>query len=133
MGRRSGGRQARKALRSAPLAEDIKPVHPGELGGRYRPLTDADVAAIDANIYRILDEVGFKDATPHCIEACTAVGARLGNDARLRFPRETVEWVVRALDRNEFKRRQMPPGIKLTQRAFGSGRRMPIAARITYE
>jgi NAD+ synthase (glutamine-hydrolysing) len=36
---------------------------------------------------------------------------------------------VRALDRNEFKRRQMPPGIKLSPRAFGSGRRMPMAAR----
>lgn len=47
-----------------------------------------------------------------------------------RYPRETVEWVARKLDRNEFKRRQMPPGIKLSSRAFGSGRRMPMAARI---
>jgi len=46
------------------------------------------------------------------------------------FPRETVEWVAKRLDRNEYKRRQMPPGIKLSSRAFGSGRRMPIAARI---
>ncbi|REK30669.1 MAG: NAD+ synthase [Planctomycetota bacterium] len=49
------------------------------------------------------------------------------------FPPETVRWVVRALDRNEFKRRQMPPGIKLSQRAFGSGRRMPMAARVEVE
>ena len=48
------------------------------------------------------------------------------------YSRETVEWVARRLDRNEFKRRQMPPGIKLSSRAFGSGRRMPIAARIEY-
>ena len=47
-----------------------------------------------------------------------------------QFPRETVEWVASRLDRNEYKRRQMPPGIKLSSRAFGSGRRMPIAARI---
>ena len=46
-----------------------------------------------------------------------------------RFDRETVHWVLRALDRNEFKRRQMAPGIKLSARAFGSGRRMPMAAR----
>ncbi|RMG39902.1 MAG: NAD(+) synthase [Planctomycetota bacterium] len=46
-----------------------------------------------------------------------------------RFPRDVVLWVARRLDRNEFKRRQLPPGIKLTARAFGSGRRMPIAAR----
>lgn len=45
------------------------------------------------------------------------------------FPAETVRWVATRVDRNEFKRRQMPPGIKLTERAFGSGRRMPMAAR----
>ncbi|MGH9174222.1 MAG: NAD(+) synthase, partial [Vicinamibacterales bacterium] len=47
-----------------------------------------------------------------------------------QYPAEVVRWVATKLDRNEFKRRQMPPGIKLSQRAFGSGRRMPIAARI---
>lgn len=46
-----------------------------------------------------------------------------------KFPEETVRWVAVRLDRNEFKRRQLPPGIKLSSRAFGSGRRMPIAAR----
>ncbi|MEZ5941839.1 MAG: NAD+ synthase [Planctomycetaceae bacterium] len=46
-----------------------------------------------------------------------------------KFPPETVKWVVQKLDRNEFKRRQMPPGIKLSPRAFGTGRRMPMAAR----
>ncbi|VAX41616.1 NAD synthetase / Glutamine amidotransferase chain of NAD synthetase [hydrothermal vent metagenome] len=48
------------------------------------------------------------------------------------YPQETVEWVATKLDRNEFKRRQMPPGIKLSQRAFGSGRRMPMAAKIDH-
>lgn len=47
-----------------------------------------------------------------------------------QFPAETVRWVVERVDRNEFKRRQMPPGIKLSSRAFGSGRRMPMAAKI---
>ena len=46
------------------------------------------------------------------------------------FPRQIVDWVASRLDRNEFKRRQMPPGIKLSARAFGSGRRMPMAARL---
>jgi NAD+ synthase (glutamine-hydrolysing) len=50
-----------------------------------------------------------------------------------QFPPETVRWVAGRLDRNEFKRRQMPPGIKLSQRAFGSGRRMPMAARFDWE
>jgi len=50
-----------------------------------------------------------------------------------RFPIETIRWVANKLDRNEFKRRQMPPGIKLSNRAFGSGRRMPMAARFQWE
>lgn len=49
------------------------------------------------------------------------------------FPTETVAWVASRLDRNEFKRRQMPPGIKLSARAFGTGRRMPMAARFSIE
>ncbi len=48
-----------------------------------------------------------------------------------RFHGDVVRWVMTRLDRNEFKRRQMPPGIKLSRRAFGSGRRMPMAARLT--
>jgi NAD+ synthase (glutamine-hydrolysing) len=50
-----------------------------------------------------------------------------------QFPPETVRWVASRLDRNEFKRRQMPPGIKLSHRAFGSGRRMPMAAKFNWE
>ncbi|MFQ6005110.1 MAG: trimethylamine methyltransferase family protein [Woeseia sp.] len=100
MGRRSGGRAARQALRSAPLAEDIKPVHPGELGGQYRPLTGEGIAAIDANVFRILEEVGFNDATPHCIAACTAVGSELGDDGRLRMPRPVVESALDQAERN---------------------------------
>lgn len=49
------------------------------------------------------------------------------------YPPETVKWVATRLDRNEYKRRQIPPGIKLSSRAFGSGRRMPMAARYVLE
>jgi len=42
---------------------------------------------------------------------------------------ETVRWVLRAIDRNEYKRRQAAPGLKITSKAFGMGRRIPIAAR----
>lgn len=45
------------------------------------------------------------------------------------FHRETVRWVIQAVDRNEYKRRQAVPGLKVTSKAFGMGRRMPIAAR----
>ena len=79
------------ALRSAPLADALKPVHPGEVGGQFRPLKDADIAAINDNVFRILEQVGFSEATPHCIEACTGVGAVLGDDGRLRMPGAVVE------------------------------------------
>jgi NAD+ synthase (glutamine-hydrolysing) len=44
------------------------------------------------------------------------------------FDPETVKWVIRTVDRNEYKRRQAVPGLKVTSKAFGIGRRMPIAA-----
>jgi NAD+ synthase (glutamine-hydrolysing) len=43
------------------------------------------------------------------------------------FDQATVLRVIRMVDRSEYKRRQMAPGLKVTSRAFGSGRRMPIA------
>ena len=42
---------------------------------------------------------------------------------------ETVRRVLRMVDRNEYKRRQSPPGVKITELAFGRDRRMPIASR----
>jgi len=45
------------------------------------------------------------------------------------FDPATIRDVIGKVDRNEFKRRQAAPGLKLTTKAFGSGRRMPIAAR----
>ena len=38
-----------------------------------------------------------------------------------------MRWVQRRVDLNEYKREQAAPGIKVTSRAFGLGRRMPIA------
>jgi NAD+ synthase (glutamine-hydrolysing) len=43
--------------------------------------------------------------------------------------RATVERVVRLIDRAEYKRRQAAPGIKITPKAFGRDRRMPITNR----
>ncbi len=42
------------------------------------------------------------------------------------FEEDTVNRVVRMVDLNEYKRRQSPPGIKITPRAFGKDRRFPI-------
>lgn len=49
--------------------------------------------------------------------------------AALGFDIKTVEWVIRRVEAAEYKRRQSPPGIKITTRAFGRDRRMPITNR----
>ena len=45
------------------------------------------------------------------------------------FDREVVERTARMVDQSEYKRRQAPPGIKITPRAFGRDRRLPITNR----
>ena len=45
------------------------------------------------------------------------------------FEEATVRRIVALVDRNEYKRRQAPPGVKITPRAFGRDRRLPIANR----
>jgi len=49
------------------------------------------------------------------------------------FDEETVRWVIRRVDLNEYKREQAAPGLKVTGRAFGIGRRMPLAQRFVSE
>ena len=48
---------------------------------------------------------------------------------RLNQPLELVRDVVLKVDRNEYKRQQAAPGLKITEKAFGIGRRFPIAAK----
>jgi NAD+ synthase (glutamine-hydrolysing) len=48
------------------------------------------------------------------------------------YERELASWIIRTCARAEFKRRQAPPVLKVSPRAFGMGRRMPIA-RTIYE
>jgi NAD+ synthase (glutamine-hydrolysing) len=45
------------------------------------------------------------------------------------FDEKTVRWVQRRVDLNEYKREQAAPGLKVTSRAFGLGRKMPIAQK----
>ena len=45
------------------------------------------------------------------------------------FDEATVQRIVRLIDLNEYKRRQAAPGLKVTSKAFGVGRRIPVAQR----
>ena len=48
---------------------------------------------------------------------------------KMGFDRKTVERVIRLVDSSEYKRRQAPPGIKITPRGLGKDRRFPITNR----
>jgi NAD+ synthase (glutamine-hydrolysing) len=44
------------------------------------------------------------------------------------FERPVVERIARLVDRNEYKRRQAPPGVRISRRAFGRDRRYPLTS-----
>ena len=70
--------------------------------------------------YEVLDAIllGYVEGD---LDAETLVGHGL--------PREDVERVIRLVDLAEYKRRQAPPGIRISTRAFGRDRRLPITNR----
>ena len=45
------------------------------------------------------------------------------------FDEQIVRRMARLIDLNEYKRRQAAPGLKVTSKAFGVGRRIPVAQR----
>jgi len=71
--------------------------------------------------YEILDQI--LRAYVEDYQAPTAIAADLN------LPLETVVDIVNKVDRNEYKRQQAAPGLKVTSKAFGMGRRFPIAQR----
>jgi NAD+ synthase (glutamine-hydrolysing) len=52
--------------------------------------------------------------------------------ARHHFDLGLVRRVITMVDRNEYKRQQAAPGLKISEKAFGYGRRFPIAAKYQY-
>jgi len=73
--------------------------------------------------YDILDEIIERHIEGHQ-SASTII-------AETRFAADTVNRICKLIDRNEYKRQQMAVGLKITSKAFGPGRRMPIAQRWT--
>jgi NH3-dependent NAD+ synthetase len=70
--------------------------------------------------YKILDPI---------IAAYVEEGRSAADIVSLGYAQETVDWVIKNVNRMEFKRRQAAPCIRVTKAAFGAGRRMPIAAK----
>ncbi len=70
--------------------------------------------------YEVLDAI---------LEAYVVEGRSSPEIVAAGFDADAVRQVVRLIDTNEYKRRQAAPGLKVTTKAFGVGRRMPIAQR----
>ncbi|WP_299612312.1 trimethylamine methyltransferase family protein [uncultured Tateyamaria sp.] len=88
---RSGGRAARRAARAAALPDHLRPIRPGLEGGRYNPLTNADVQRIHNAALEALETIGLADAPPSGVAYLTGAGAIEGDDGRVRFPRALIE------------------------------------------
>ena len=73
--------------------------------------------------YNILDEIVERHIEGH------QNASRIIEETR--FDVDTVNRICKLIDRNEYKRQQMAVGLKVTSKAFGPGRRMPIAQRWT--
>jgi trimethylamine--corrinoid protein Co-methyltransferase len=69
----------------------MRPVWPGMPGGRFRPLSDADVLAIHRTALRLLSEIGLADAPPSGVEILTRAGCTVSERNRLLFPQALVE------------------------------------------
>jgi NAD+ synthase (glutamine-hydrolysing) len=73
--------------------------------------------------YEVLDPI---------LEAYVEEDRALTDIVALGFDEATVRRVVEMVDRNEYKRRQAPPGVKITPRAFGRDWRLPISNRFRH-
>ncbi len=70
--------------------------------------------------YSVLDEV-LEDYVERDLSAAEIEAAG--------FERDTVDRVIALVDRSEYKRRQAPPGVRVSAKAFGKDRRLPITNR----
>jgi NH3-dependent NAD+ synthetase len=80
--------------------------------------------------YEVLDEVLKILIEGNRLEAAeqTAAQAKFDELAATESGLELIRKVKKMISRNEYKRRQAPPILRVRARAFGSGRQMPIAA-----
>ena len=98
--RRAGGRTARRNARSAPLADHLRPVKAGMLGGSYSPLSPDGERKIHNAALDALEFIGLADAPQSGIDYMVNAGVILGDDGRLRFPRSLVEDALAAANKN---------------------------------
>ena len=89
MTRRAGGRAQRIAQRAMKPA--IDPCPPGQIGGAYKPLSQADLESIFDTALRLLEHLGMGEVPDRLRRDLLKAGAREADNGRLTFPRSLVE------------------------------------------
>ncbi len=87
-----GGRKQRLAKRAAGPAVD--PCPPGQIGGAYRPLSDADLRAIFDTALRLLESLGLGEVPGRLMDDLVAAGAADNGAGRVLFPRALVHTAI---------------------------------------
>ena len=93
--RRGGARAAKIASRTAAQRE-VDPCPPGQRGGAYRPLSDADIKTIYDTAIRILADIGMAEVPAVLAEQALARGAHWNKLGRLCYPSALVEDIIAA-------------------------------------
>ena len=110
------------------IAEDK--AHAAKPAKEFDKLTKAEQAA--ELVFELRDQNGQQWSQPGSCDIFLDPRGENSPASRLvamGFDEATVRRVMTLVDRNEYKRRQAPPGVKITPRAFGRDRRFPLASK----
>ncbi|MBE1283358.1 MAG: methyltransferase [Rhodobacteraceae bacterium] len=80
--------------------EQSPPVWPGVVGGRFKPLSEAEIVLVEESALHLLETLGLSQAIPSMIERVTAHGGTLTSDDRLLFPRALVQQALEKVRRD---------------------------------
>ena len=89
---RRAGRKERIAQRRAKPTFD--PCPPGQTGGTYKPLSEADLAAIFDTTLRLLETLGLGEVPDRLLSDLLAAGAQSDGNGRVLFPRRLVQAAI---------------------------------------
>ena len=91
-------RRGRKAKINAP--RQVSTLQPGLMGGRYHPLTEAELKRIHETTLDILETIGVDAPTPEWRDRVVGAGGWMTDDGRLCFPRSLVDDTIAKAARN---------------------------------
>ena len=90
----------------------LKAVWPGVVGGRFKPLSEAEERAAHETVLHLLETVGISQAIESMVERVVARGGTFTNDRRLLFPRDLIAEVIEQ-SRRDIVLYGQTPGLEL--------------------